>query len=183
MRSVRWWLAAAAVEWERVLYRWRERRALPAVHALTVEAANESHRRCRALEAERDALRERVRELEIYLAGDLELNGPPALTAAEIERLALLAEECGEVAQAVGKILRHGWESQSPFRGLRNRVGLERELGHVRAAMELMHAAGDVHMGKICSWREKKKATVGRWLHHQTPGDAKAEGNGDGVEA
>lgn len=30
------------------------------------------------------------------------------LTPGEAERLAMLAEECGEVIQAVGKILRHG---------------------------------------------------------------------------
>jgi hypothetical protein len=33
------------------------------------------------------------------------------LTDAEAERLALLAEECGEVVQVIGKILRHGYES------------------------------------------------------------------------
>lgn len=36
------------------------------------------------------------------------------LTPAEAERLAMLAEECGEVIQVVGKILRHGFESYHP---------------------------------------------------------------------
>lgn len=36
----------------------------------------------------------------------LAFNG---LSPAEVERLALLAEECGEVIQTVGKILRHGY--------------------------------------------------------------------------
>ena len=36
------------------------------------------------------------------------------LTPAEAERLAMLAEECGEVVQIVGKILRHGYDSQHP---------------------------------------------------------------------
>ena len=31
------------------------------------------------------------------------------LTPAEAKRLALLAEECGEVLQAIGKVLRHGF--------------------------------------------------------------------------
>ena len=30
------------------------------------------------------------------------------LTPAEAERLALLMEECGEVVQIIGKVLRHG---------------------------------------------------------------------------
>lgn len=34
------------------------------------------------------------------------------LTDVEIERLGLLAEECGEVLQLVGKILQHGYESR-----------------------------------------------------------------------
>ena len=36
------------------------------------------------------------------------------LTAAQAERLAMLAEECGEVIQAIGKILRHGYDSYHP---------------------------------------------------------------------
>lgn len=36
------------------------------------------------------------------------------LSDAELERLAYLAEECGEVQQIIGKIIRHGYESYSP---------------------------------------------------------------------
>jgi NTP pyrophosphatase (non-canonical NTP hydrolase) len=36
------------------------------------------------------------------------------LTDAQAERLAMLAEECGEVIQIVGKILRHGYNSFHP---------------------------------------------------------------------
>ena len=36
------------------------------------------------------------------------------LTPAQAERLAMLAEECGEVIQVVGKILRHGYDSYHP---------------------------------------------------------------------
>ena len=36
------------------------------------------------------------------------------LSPAEAERLAMLAEECGEVVQVVGKILRHGYDSYHP---------------------------------------------------------------------
>lgn len=70
--------------------------------------------------------------------------GLPGLTPAETERLAMLAETCGEVVQAVGKVLRHGWESQSPYGGRPNRVSLEREIGQVRAIVNLMLDSGDV---------------------------------------
>src|SRR5579872_899269 len=57
---------------------------------------------------------------EQLAAARAELAGKPVaiprLTPAQIERLALLAEECGEVMQAVSKILRHGYESRNPFR-------------------------------------------------------------------
>lgn len=36
------------------------------------------------------------------------------LTPAEAERLALLSEELGEAQQAIGKILRHGYDSSNP---------------------------------------------------------------------
>lgn len=36
------------------------------------------------------------------------------LSPAQAERLAMLAEECGEVIQIVGKILRHGYDSHHP---------------------------------------------------------------------
>ncbi len=91
----------------------------------------------------------------------------PGLSAAEIERLALLAEECGEVVKAVCKVLRHGYRSESPFGGPINRVALEREIGNVRAAIDVMIEVGDVRRGDIAHWRQCKRASVGQWLHHQ----------------
>lgn len=49
------------------------------------------------------------------------------LTPAEAERLALLAEECGEAIQAIGKILRHGYESNHPEFTETNRTQLPDE--------------------------------------------------------
>lgn len=37
------------------------------------------------------------------------------LTNAELERLAILMEECAEVQHIIGKIIRHGYESFNPF--------------------------------------------------------------------
>jgi NTP pyrophosphatase (non-canonical NTP hydrolase) len=91
----------------------------------------------------------------------------PSLSAAEIERLAVLAEECGEAVQAVGKVLRHGYQSSSPFGRAPNRLGLEREMGDVRAAIERMIAAGDVRGSSVYYYRCRKLDNGGKWMHHQ----------------
>lgn len=63
------------------------------------------------------------------------------LTPAQMERLAILSEECGEVIQIIGKILRHGYDSCNPFGANpeTNREGLLRELMDVSAAMGMLH--------------------------------------------
>lgn len=52
------------------------------------------------------------------------------LTPAEAELLAILSEECGEVVQMVGKILRHGLDSDYKAKG-KNRELLTQEIGDV----------------------------------------------------
>lgn len=91
----------------------------------------------------------------------------PGLSPAEIERLALLAEECGGVAQAVGKVLRHGWESSSPYGGRPNRSSLEREVGQLRAVMTLMLDEGDMQLANVQSWQRNKRSTLPKWTHYQ----------------
>lgn len=69
------------------------------------------------------------------------------LTSAEAERLAILAEECGEVVQAIGKILRHGYASCHPDQNNSdrdNRADLEKECGDVRCAISALCDAGDI---------------------------------------
>lgn len=62
------------------------------------------------------------------------------LTPAQAERLAILMEECGEVVQIIGKILRHGYDSCSPFGANpeTNRQALVRELFDIKAAALLI---------------------------------------------
>lgn len=127
-----------------------------------LEAACAIARRCAGAE-------EALKRVAASLEADAQAAGLPGLTAAEVERLALLAEECGEVAQAVGKILRHGYRSGSPFGGPINRVALEMEVGHMRAAADMMIAAGDMRAGDIADWQRRKRANVGQWMHHQSP--------------
>lgn len=93
------------------------------------------------------------------------------LTPAEAERLALLAEECGEVVQIIGKILRHGYESTHPEGGPTNREALAREVGDIFAVVEFMRDQHDdlsdmsieaAHLSK-----NNKLVGCGAYLHHQ----------------
>jgi hypothetical protein len=102
------------------------------------------------------------------------IRKPPArthfnkLTPAEAERLALLLEELGEAQQVIGKILRHGYESQNPYEpGNTNRMLLESELGDVKAAVDLVVHAGDVNENAVEASRQSKLQGVGRWTHRQ----------------
>lgn len=90
------------------------------------------------------------------------------LTPAEHERLSLLMEECAEVQQVIGKILRHGYESFHPDdpRKKSNRVLLEKEIGHVQYAIFLMTDRGDVSKNKIEQMKRLKNLTIGPYLHH-----------------
>lgn len=89
------------------------------------------------------------------------------LDPAEAERLFLLSEELAEVIQAIGKTLRHGYDSRHPNGGLTNRENLERELGHVIHAYTRMIAADDVSEVNIKTHRLEKATAVGKYLHHQ----------------
>lgn len=90
------------------------------------------------------------------------------LTAAEAERLALLAEECGELVQAIGKVLRHGYDSYNPTEknGIRNRMAVERECGDVRHAMIRLCWAGDLSKAEIHRRSDEKAVKVEKYLHH-----------------
>lgn len=50
------------------------------------------------------------------------------LRESELERLAILAEECGEVIQVINKIIRHGYDSCDPTMAdmIKNRQLLEK---------------------------------------------------------
>jgi len=89
-----------------------------------------------------------------------------ALCNAEIERLALLGEELGEVQQIIGKILRHGFETCHPNRPhMTNRDELERELGDVLLASKMMCDLGDLLEENIEGYAQMKKRKVGKYLH------------------
>lgn len=91
------------------------------------------------------------------------------LTEAQIERLALLVEECGEVIQIACKVLRHGYFSDDPTRedSNCNLDLLEKELGDVYCAIALMMHAGDINPQHVANHQDHKAKRVVRWLHHQ----------------
>ncbi|OAN76675.1 hypothetical protein A8B82_14850 [Sulfitobacter sp. EhC04] len=89
------------------------------------------------------------------------------LTPAEAERLAMLAEECAEVIQIVGKILRHGYDSHHPDNpATDNRDLLAKEITDVAAVTREMKRAelSDYQLADTFGtvWRRKLGFT-----HHQ----------------
>lgn len=91
------------------------------------------------------------------------------LTPSQAELLAMLSEEAGEVVQAVGKILRHGFESTHPDGGPTNRESLERELGDLRAIVEQLAASGDLTELEMYRAETRKQHRISRgeaFMHH-----------------
>ena len=80
----------------------------------------------------------------------------------ELERLAILAEECAEVQQIVSKIIRHGFDSYNPYdeNKTSNRELLEKELGDLLFAMNLCVDNEDINLFKIMDFSDKKKITI-----------------------
>ncbi len=89
------------------------------------------------------------------------------LTPAQAERLAMLAEECAEVIQVIGKILRHGYDSYHPDQPyITNRELLQQELTDLAAVENQIHARDRVFlpssMALDSAWGRKL-----RYAHHQ----------------
>ena len=90
-----------------------------------------------------------------------------ALTPGEVERLAMLAEECGEVIQMVGKMLRHGYDSHHPSDpAVSNRLLLTRELVDLESVVRAMVRHGEIYdpQGQDIPAAWKKKL---RFAHYQ----------------
>ena len=88
------------------------------------------------------------------------------LTSAEAERLAMLVEEAGEVIQAVGKILRHGYENWSPDdpAKITNRMLLSNEISDLMAVVAMMECDLDPTVGDDLGNAVAKRL---RYSHHQ----------------
>ena len=106
----------------------------------------------------------------------IEPEGPAfnGLSNAEAERLAVLMEELGEAQQAIGKILRHGFDTSYSENDPTNREQLEKELGDVQNAQRMMVEAGDLDPAEIQLRAKTKATTIGQYLHHQ-PGTSQGD--------
>ena len=71
--------------------------------------------------------------------------------------------------QAIGKILRHGYESKDPTKPshVGNRRDLERELGDVMAEVDRMCIAGDIDRYAINGRRSVRGVAALKYAHHQ----------------
>jgi hypothetical protein len=90
-----------------------------------------------------------------------------SVTAAEAERLALLAEEMGESVQIIGKILRHGYESSSDDGAPSHREFLEKKLGDVKHAIDRLCKSHDLDRDYIERQSERRGSLLAPFLHHQ----------------
>ena len=90
------------------------------------------------------------------------------LSNAELERLAILSEECSEVIKVINKTIRRGYSSSNPeiTNSPTNREDLEREVGDVLWVISLMGITGDISlpMAKLDQGRQHRKE---RYLQHQ----------------
>lgn len=112
---------------------------------------------------DRDEIHDLVIGLERKLERTLPFNN---LTPAEAERLHYLIEECGEVIQAAGKVLRHGYKCTHPDGGPTNREQLTKELGQLSVAMRMMWLRGDYNWQALCDAQEAKYVEIDKYLHH-----------------
>lgn len=89
------------------------------------------------------------------------------LTPKQAECLAILAEEPAEVIQAVGKILRHGYDNWNPERTIvqTNRTDLAIELAHLQLAMNRV-IDNDLDSQVVTSAFDSK-LIANQYLHHQ----------------
>ncbi len=88
------------------------------------------------------------------------------LTHGQAERLAILLEELGEAQQAIGKILRHGYDSTHPDGGPNNREQLERELGDVQYAICMLCVNKELDEQHIIQAKNDKTLKIQQYLHH-----------------
>ena len=90
------------------------------------------------------------------------------LTEAESERLFLLMEECAEVQQVIGKILRFGYANVNPANpGPDNRTKLETELGDLHLIVDMMFKGSDINEINVENYKCEKWKRINKYLVHQ----------------
>lgn len=125
------------------------------------DSAVRSGTACRELRAElKDALAEcKATEARCDALEDSRTGS--GLSAAEVERLALLMMAAGKLAAEAAKVVLHGWASRSPATGKPTYVDVERALGRVMAAQQGMVDAGDVRGGDVRAYARDAVGRIG----------------------
>lgn len=91
------------------------------------------------------------------------------MNPAELERLAILSEELGEVQQVIGKILRFGYDSYNPLEenGKTNRERLEIEVGDLLCILNIMwDENSDLDALHIDEFSLLKREKLNKWMKH-----------------
>jgi len=97
------------------------------------------------------------------------MNNNHHLTPAQIELLALLSEQFGGAVQAVGEVLRHGYDKSDPAKsnGATSGSRLETALGNVRATMIMLCESENVSKERIHFMADYKSQQVKKHLRYQ----------------
>lgn len=92
------------------------------------------------------------------------------LTPAQRELLYCLIGECNEVSNIATKILRFGLFDVNPNEpnGGTNQERLENELGHIQAAVRLLHDYDVLDARQTRHHCDTKLMTIQKWLKHAT---------------
>ena len=88
------------------------------------------------------------------------------LDDAHLERLVLLSEEMGEVQQAIGKIIRFGYDNKHMMNDAYNREVLEKECGDVLLAIRLLTEHDDIRSQRVENHRKIKLLSFFTHLHY-----------------
>lgn len=90
-------------------------------------------------------------------------------TKGQLERLALLAEESGELIQVLNKAIRHGLDATNPDTGKNNREYIAHELGHALWSVDLLGRNFDYEPFDLMESYNQRGKKVAPYLHFNEP--------------
>lgn len=90
------------------------------------------------------------------------------LSNANLERLAMIAEEASETARAAMRVLRFGYEGHPTHTDVDNRVHLSRKVGNLLDMIEELAEAGDTIPAEVQFARDRRQEHKPKYTIHQT---------------
>jgi len=112
-----------------------------------------------------------VKDLSMAVEMEDVAQAMPFLRPAQVERLVMLIERCGEVSVMAGKVLRYGYNGTSPRTGLPNQMVLERKVGGLLAMIDLMARTGDARLREVRTSRDWASKRLANWAQWQASDD------------